>query len=189
VAWSIWVGRCYVFPSSLPASFYSKLRQKHMLTNYILPIRTPLHHPRLATTLRTARRVLLIRHRRAMFIHIKHQIRVFRLPCIVALGNADLVDEIRAAELALVLQEEVACSKTVWEACLYRMSTSQEMGNGYGKRVKDKHPPPHHRPRLQQYPFQATAAAGMAAAASACGMMTSALSISYAIIILIFCSP
>jgi hypothetical protein len=85
-----------------------------MLPNQILPILTPPHHLRLSTTLWTTRRILQIRDRRSVFIHLKQQISIFRLPRVVALENADLVDEVRAAELALVMEEEVACADTVW---------------------------------------------------------------------------
>ena len=60
--------------------------------------------------------MLLIRHGRGMFIGVEDDVRSI-LPLIVALKDFDLVDEVRPAELGLMLEEEVSSSETVCRSC------------------------------------------------------------------------
>jgi hypothetical protein len=45
-----------------------------------------------------------------MLVDVEKDVRILRIPLVIALEDPDLVDEVRTAELFLVLQEEVAGS-------------------------------------------------------------------------------
>jgi hypothetical protein len=45
-----------------------------------------------------------------LLVDVEEDVRILRIPLVIALEDADLVDEVRTAELFLVLQDEVAGS-------------------------------------------------------------------------------
>jgi hypothetical protein len=45
-----------------------------------------------------------------MLVDIEEDVRILRIPLVIALEDPDLVDEVRTTELLLVLQEKVAGS-------------------------------------------------------------------------------